>query len=58
MTVLPITPAHVAYLGKLPEIHRDPFDRILLCQSAVEELTLVTRDANIMRYPDIAIIGA
>jgi PIN domain nuclease of toxin-antitoxin system len=58
MTVLPIAGSHIAYLDKLPEIHRDPFDRILLCQAAVEELTLISRDDEISQYRDVAIIRA
>ncbi|MDF0530048.1 hypothetical protein [Tsukamurella sp. 8J] len=34
----------------LPDLHRDPFDRILIGQAKVERLTLVTRDAAIHRY--------
>jgi PIN domain nuclease of toxin-antitoxin system len=58
MTVLPVTAAHVAYLVRLPEFHRDPFDRILLCQATVEGLTLITRDQDIARYGDAAILRA
>jgi PIN domain nuclease of toxin-antitoxin system len=58
MTVLPVTAAHIAYLDKLPEIHRDPFDRILLCQAAIEDLTLVTRDRDISLYTCAAIVRA
>lgn len=37
--------------GRLPPLHRDPFDRILVAQSAVEGLTLVTSDARVAQYP-------
>lgn len=39
------------YLHRLPPIHRDPFDRMLICQAIVEGLTLVTPDPDILRYP-------
>ena len=58
MTVLPVTAAHIVYLERLPEIHRDPFDRILLCQAAIEGLTLITRDTDIGLYTDAAIVRA
>ena len=45
------TPAHVLYLDRLPWIHRDPYDRILIAQSAVEKMVLVTADETIRRYP-------
>jgi PIN domain nuclease of toxin-antitoxin system len=39
------------YEGRLPRIHRDPFDRMLICQSIVHGLSLVTPDEMIARYP-------
>ncbi len=47
---LPITHAHAMAAGRLPPHHRDPFDRMLVAQAAVEGLTLATRDADIQRY--------
>lgn len=47
---LPITSAHAIFAGRLPLHHRDPFDRMLVAQAAVEGLTLVTRDPEIGRY--------
>jgi PIN domain nuclease of toxin-antitoxin system len=38
-------------LDQLPLIHKDPFDRILIAQSLVEGLTLVTSDEVVSRYP-------
>jgi PIN domain nuclease of toxin-antitoxin system len=35
----------------LPPVHRDPFDRLLASQAAHEGLTLVTRDAELLKYP-------
>ena len=37
-----ITCQHALTVGKLPAIHRDPFDRLLVAQCLVEELTLIT----------------
>ena len=45
-----LTFAHVRRLGRLPLHHRDPFDRMLVAQAAVEDLTLVTKDREIARY--------
>lgn len=50
-TELPITGAHAVATGALPPIHRDPFDRILIAQASVEDLTLLTSDATIAQYP-------
>ena len=48
---LPVTFVHAEHAGSLPKIHGDPFDRMLVAQAQVEGLTLVTADANILRYP-------
>lgn len=39
------------YLHKLPLLHRDPFDRMLICQAIQHELTLLTPDPLITQYP-------
>ena len=41
----------ILQLSQLPEIHKDPFDRILICQSINHGLTLLTPDENIHKYP-------
>ncbi len=48
---LPLEEDAVAHLPKLPAIHRDPFDRILICQAIEHELQLVTADEKIRAYP-------
>jgi PIN domain nuclease of toxin-antitoxin system len=49
---LPVTGAHAARVVQLANIHRDPFDRLLVAQSVVEPLTLLTNDALLARYWD------
>ena len=49
-TALPLRPDHVARISQLSAFHQDPFDRVLIAQAIVEELTLVTTDAEIARY--------
>ena len=39
------------YAESLPLIHRDPFDRMLIAQAIHHDLTLVTKDREIHRYP-------
>ena len=41
---------HAVQSSKLPLLHQDPFDRLLIAQSMVEDLVLVTRDSNILEY--------
>lgn len=48
--ILPIELEHIIEISNLEFIHRDPFDRILIAQSLVEKLTLLTNDENIMKY--------
>ncbi len=42
---------HAIAVADLPPIHRDPFDRLLVAQSTVEGLTLLTADRTVARYP-------
>jgi PIN domain nuclease of toxin-antitoxin system len=49
-TPLFLRPEHVAAVFRLPPIHKDPFDRMLIAQAAVEGLALVTTDGKIARY--------
>jgi len=49
--VLPIRASHVTALSALPELHRDPFDRILIAQTIAEGGALVTKDRQIAEYP-------
>lgn len=48
---LPITGAHAAALTALPDLHRDPFDRLLVAQAIVEGVTLLTADQAVLAYP-------
>ena len=47
---LPVDFQHVSELQRLPPIHRDPFDRMIVAQSRVEGLRIVTRDDNMAAY--------
>jgi PIN domain nuclease of toxin-antitoxin system len=42
---------HAVAVEGLPWIHKDPFDRLLIAQAVVEEITLLTVDSTIARYP-------
>jgi PIN domain nuclease of toxin-antitoxin system len=48
---LAITGEHAVAVMSLPMIHRDPFDRLLLAQSMVENITLLTSDTVMAQYP-------
>ena len=49
-TELKINFEHAQLAGKLPAIHKDPFDRMLISQAIIEKLTLITRDKQIAQY--------
>lgn len=51
LSSLPLDEASVSQLAKLPSIHRDPFDRMLICQAIEHGLTIATVDAAIYGYP-------
>ena len=48
---LPVVSAHVVIIESLPPIHKDPFDRLLIAQAAVEGITLLTADSVVAKYP-------
>ena len=54
-TPLALRPDHVAEIYTLQAIHKDPFDRILVGQAAVESLALVTTDGDIPLYASVRI---
>jgi PIN domain nuclease of toxin-antitoxin system len=51
LTPLALDEAAVARLGSLPALHRDPFDRMLICQAQAYGLTLAASDPLIRQYP-------
>jgi PIN domain nuclease of toxin-antitoxin system len=50
LRVLNITMEHSFEVYGLPEIHKDPFDRMLIAQARVEGFTIITSDAFIEQY--------
>lgn len=48
---VPILSSHIDTINLLPEIHKDPFDRLLIGQAIVENFIIVTKDELIPNYP-------
>ena len=48
---LAVTGEHVVAVANLPPLHKDPFDRMLVAQSIVEGITLLTSDPLVAQYP-------
>ena len=55
---LPVLGRHAAELAALPAHHRDPFDRLLVAQSRVESLRLLTDDKTLTRYGEQVMLVA
>ena len=52
---LPVRAVHAAMVSDLPNIYRDPFDRLLVAQALSEPLRLVTSDGRLSKYTDLVI---
>lgn len=52
---LPLTRAIALKAVDLPDIHNDPFDRVLIAEASERQCVLATKDALIARYPDIRV---
>jgi PIN domain nuclease of toxin-antitoxin system len=52
---LPVQLSHALHVFELPELHRDPFDRLLIAQSQLEGLPLLSGDSEVRQY-DVEII--
>jgi PIN domain nuclease of toxin-antitoxin system len=50
LTPLAITIEHTLHLAKLPNLHKDPFDRMLVAQASLEDLILLTDDPLVKQY--------
>lgn len=50
-TELALRMHHVKHLGDLPDLHRDPFDRMLVAQAKADDLVFVTADELLRTYP-------
>jgi PIN domain nuclease of toxin-antitoxin system len=51
VTPLPLTNEDTFHLTGLPDLHKDPFDRMLICQAIEHGLTILTPDEAIQSYP-------
>jgi PIN domain nuclease of toxin-antitoxin system len=49
-SALPIELSHALEVYRLPAIHKDPFDRLLILQSQLEDIPLLPTDSEINRY--------
>jgi PIN domain nuclease of toxin-antitoxin system len=55
---LPVTAEHAAAVEQLPDVHRDPFDRLLVAQAVAEGAVLLTADRRLLGYGDaVRLVG-
>lgn len=54
---LPVRVAHAVQVRTLPNIHRDPFDRMLIAQAMLEPLHLLTADRILANYSPLVVIA-
>ncbi len=47
---LPVELSHVLQVSTLPNLHRDPFDRIIIAQAQVERMPIISRNRLIAKY--------
>lgn len=50
-TILPVQLSHILQVASLPDLHRDPFDRLLIAQSQVENISIISIDRYVVQYP-------
>lgn len=55
LMLLPLTPSIAARSAYLPDIHRDPIDRVIIATALEHDSELATRDGMIARYPDVRV---
>jgi len=54
--ILAIDLKHIDRLSRLPLVHRDPFDRLIIAQSLENDLTIMTRDRAFADYPGLSLV--
>jgi PIN domain nuclease of toxin-antitoxin system len=55
ISLLPLTPAIAARSATLPDIHRDPIDRIIIATAIEHDADLISRDGNFPQYPSVRV---
>ena len=56
ISVYPLKASYIDAMRNLPQIHKDPFDRIMIAQAMEEDLSLITRDSIIPQYPNVSVM--
>jgi PIN domain nuclease of toxin-antitoxin system len=55
LMLLPLTPKIAARSAFLPDIHRDPIDRVLIATALEHDADFISKDALIARYPEVRV---
>ena len=54
--ILPLDFEHIIELSNLEAIHKDPFDRIIICQAIFEKCTIISKDSNFNLYQNVNLL--
>lgn len=52
---IPLSPDEALSVAGLPQIHKDPFDRMLIMQAKLNDLVMITHDKTIAQYPVVTL---
>jgi PIN domain nuclease of toxin-antitoxin system len=55
LALLPLTPRIAARSASVPDLHRDPIDRVLIATAPEHDADFVTKDESIARYPNLRV---
>ncbi|MDN5202316.1 type II toxin-antitoxin system VapC family toxin [Fulvivirgaceae bacterium BMA10] len=56
INIIQISFEHIQHLLKLEDVHRDPFDRIIISQAIFEKLIVISKDENFSKYKELKVI--
>ena len=56
--LLPVGLTHALMSARLPQQHKDPFDRVIIAQAIEEDLILITSDRMAVFYPGLRVLAA
>lgn len=55
LSLLPLTPAVAARAAFLPDVHRDPIDRVIIATAMEHDAELISKDETVARYPGVRV---
>ncbi len=56
LNLIPYTPQHAYSFFRVPRLHLDPFDRMIIATALAEDLPIVTSDRHFAQYGDLKVV--